>query len=98
MNNDTFTIDKIVNEDGTDFTPPIIPEYQELKDRYPECKTGFDYKCMYCDKCMYGDYFKPANEYEKQILEKQAKAYEEYLLEHNPSFRKGEMNETQNTT
>ena len=94
---DLIPITNIINEDGTSFTPPITNEWYQLKKKYPPCNMGFNYKCMYCGDCLYGDYFRP-NEDEKQILDKQRKVYKEYLLEHNQSLRKETINEPQNTT
>lgn len=81
---DPFTI---VNDDGTEFDPPILPEYEALRKKYPPCKSGFDYKCMYCNVCLFGSYFRPNTEEDRIIIEKQRDAYNKYLLDRNPSIR-----------
>ena len=83
--NDVFPL-TIVNDDGTLYEPPILPEYEALKKKYPQCKGGFDYRCMYCNKCLLGDYFVPTDE-DKPILKAQRLAIDTYILEHNPSIR-----------
>jgi len=81
-------IENIINEDGTKYNPPLTADYRWLKKKYPECDLGPDYRCMFCNKCLLGEYFKPADDYEKQILINQSNVRRNYLLEHNPSLRK----------
>ena len=81
-----YFIKEIVNEDGTPVVPPHTPEYEELKKKYPPCEY-WGYNCMYCHKCMCGEYFKPADEKEKEIIDKQDKITHEYLMKHNPKLR-----------
>lgn len=43
-------------------TPPTAPEYAEVRAKYPSCRYGPSYSCMYCDKCPFGEYFQWAEE------------------------------------
>lgn len=80
----------VINEDGTSIENPYTNEYQKLKEKYPACKYA-GYNCMFCGKCLLGDYFKPANDQERLIIEEQNRVSTEYFLEHNPSLR-GKIN------
>lgn len=75
----------VVNDDGTEFNPPMLPEYNALIDKYI-CKSGFDYGCMYCNRCPLGDYFNPTDD-EQDIIQKQKALYNQYIIDHNPSLR-----------
>lgn len=70
----------IVNEDGTVYDPPIIPEYAELKETYPTCEL-IGHGCTFCDKCLLGDYFKPTEE-EDMIIRTQQAVVRLYDLKH----------------
>lgn len=78
-------IEKIMNSDGTEYDPPVHPEYHKITDKYPKCRS-WGYKCMYCGDCPYGDNFKPANDEEKRIIEEQSKMTWDYTLKHNPDI------------
>lgn len=54
-------IEKILNEDGTEYSPPPNPLAEKWKKLYPSCGSG-GYKCMYCGKCPYGEYWKVPEE------------------------------------
>lgn len=79
-------IQEIINSDGTKYDPPVHPEMYKLEEKYPTCNS-WGYKCMYCDKCMMGEHFKPANDEERRILEEHSKLVHEYTLEHNPDIK-----------
>ena len=79
-------IKEITNEDGTTECCPTTEEYEQLKLKYPTCQY-VGYNCMFCSKCLLGDYFKPANDQERLIIERQQEIGKEYFLEHNPSWR-----------
>lgn len=74
----------IFNHDGTPFKPPTLPEYDAYMNSIVCDKGGFGYHCMYCSKCIHGDYFEPSPEL-KTILNKQAQMTEEYAYQHNPN-------------
>ena len=76
----------IINEDGTEFKPPMITEYKELFKKYPICKFK-GYNCMFCSDCMCGEYFKPMDENEEDIIIRQNDAVLAYLFMHNPSIK-----------
>lgn len=51
-----IVVEKIINEDGTDYDPPKNPLDEKWEQLYPGCKaTG--YKCMYCGDCPHGEYW-----------------------------------------
>lgn len=54
-------IEKILNEDGTEFCPPPNPLEEKWAKLYPACGSG-GYKCVYCGKCPYGEYWKVPEE------------------------------------
>ena len=75
----------IYNEDGTVFDPPTLPEFEKLLNAYKDLGCpGQDYACMYCNKCIYGDNFKPSNE-EQIIIDRQSNITHEYTMAHNTS-------------
>lgn len=74
----------IVNEDGTIFEPPRSDEYAKLLNKYSSCNNR-GYKCMFCNKCMHGSYFKPTDD-ERIIIIEYSQLLEEYIKKHNPSF------------
>ena len=74
----------IFNHDGTPFEPPTLPEYDAYMNSIICDKGGFGYHCMYCSKCIRGDYFEPSPEL-KTILNKQAQMTAEYAYQHNPN-------------
>ncbi len=83
-------------KDGTLYNPPKNPLY----DKYPMCKNGLAYECMWCDKCPLGDKFSPKEE-DKEIYDKYEKDFFEYLNNHggfrnlvfNIKYEKEENNE-----
>ena len=80
--NDT---DKIMNEDGTEYDPPVSLEYKALREKYPTCKS-IGYKCMYCSDCPCGEYFyNHISEEELKIIADHSDAVTRYIKEHNPS-------------
>lgn len=81
-----FMITDLVNEDGTPYDPPRLPEYLELKAKYPRCEN-WGYGCMFCNKCLLGDNFKPEDPEEEKILLRQGEAVRSYFFEHNPSIK-----------
>ena len=72
------------NYDGTPFESPTLSEYRDYMNSIVCDKGGFGYHCMYCSKCIYGDYFEPSPEL-KGILNRQAQMTEEYAYQHNPN-------------
>lgn len=54
-------IEKILNEDGTEYDPPRNPLEEKWEKLYPSCGSG-GYKCMYCGKCPHGEYWKVPEE------------------------------------
>ena len=77
-------IEAILNQDGTVCNPPKNPLKEKWEASYPPCQDNFDYHCMFCDKCHYGDYWKVPEE-DKKIWGEYVKEYTEYMREHNPS-------------
>lgn len=73
----------LFNEDGTRYQPPEIEPYKKLiTERFPPCKYGASYQCMFCGKCPSGDYFKwPAECI--PIVEAQQLAVKHYTNQHN---------------
>jgi hypothetical protein len=47
-------IEKILNEDGTEWDPPRNPLEEKWLKKYPACESK-GYKCIYCSKCPSGD-------------------------------------------
>ena len=74
----------IYNHDGAPFEPPRSLEYDAYIKSIICDKGGFGYHCMYCNKCIYGDYFKPSSELQV-ILDEHAQMIEQYAKQHNPN-------------
>lgn len=77
----------IYNYDGTLYDPPKTPEYEAYIKSIKEeiCnKGGFGYRCMYCNKCIYGDNFEASPELQK-VLDAQYRVASEYVNQHNPN-------------
>lgn len=50
-------IEKILNEDGTEYDPPRNPLSEKWTELYPPCESK-GYTCMFCGNCPCGDYWK----------------------------------------
>lgn len=73
----------VINEDGTNFNPPKNP----LADKWSKSECGHPtYRCMYCDKCHYGDYWEVPDE-DKEEYEKYCNSFSEYIKNHNPEIQ-----------
>ena len=72
----------IMNDDGTIFNPPTNPLTEKWEQLYPVCKNGLSYRCMFCNKRPYGDYWKVPKE-DMEIYEEYKREYDEYLRAHN---------------
>ena len=44
--------------DGTPFNPPKNPLKEKWDKLYPSCQDSWDYGCMFCGKCHFGDHWK----------------------------------------
>ena len=75
-------IDKVYNEDGTEYSPPKDEEYIKILKEFPECEMGHSYSCIFCAKCPYGSYFKWPEKY-KDIVDRHIKLIENYTNNHN---------------
>lgn len=81
-----WVIEKIINEDGTDYNPPKNPLAEKWKKLYPSCSNDGDtYKCIYCGKCPYGEYWYVPEE-DRDEFNKYGKVLAEYDAIHNPSL------------
>ena len=73
-------IEKILNGDGTEFSPPRNPLREKWERLYPGCEaTG--YKCMYCGECPCGDYWKVPEE-DLNLYDLYVQSVRQYNLEH----------------
>ena len=71
----------ILNDDGTEFNPPVNPLKEKWDKLYPSCNFG-GYNCMYCRDCPKGDYWKVPEE-DREIYEEYLKESYKYLKSHN---------------
>lgn len=85
-------IEVILNEDGTEYNPPVNPLTEKWTRLYPPIpmpqysQVCDGYSCMYCDRCPQGDQWKCPEE-DIEIWTQYVKEYGEYMREHNPSLR-----------
>ena len=68
-------------KDGTPFEPPEDPLAEKWNKLYPPCQSIWDYNCMFCDKCAYGDQWEIPTE-DKELWEKHRKVLDEYADAH----------------
>ena len=84
----------IINEDGTDFHPPVNPLKDKWDRLYPPNQKHKDksncegYGCMWCDLCPNGSYWKVPEE-DKEIWDRHIKDVDRYLKLHNPTLYRG---------
>ena len=79
-----IVIEKIINEDGTDYDPPKNPLSEKWNRLYPGCKTD-GYKCMFCGDCPYGEYWKVPEE-DRDVFITYLQAFNQYNIEHGNEF------------
>lgn len=77
-------IEKILNGDGTDFSPPRNPLADKWERLYPSCATDI-YRCMYCSKCPHGDYWEVPEE-DKEVYDAYIQTVRQYNLEHGNEY------------
>ena len=78
-------IEKILNEDGTEYCPPPNPLEEKWEKLYPACGSGATYKCIYCGKCPYGEYWKVPEE-DRDAYNAYRKTVHQYHLDHGNVF------------
>lgn len=75
-----FKVEAILNEDGTEYSPPRNPLKEKWERLYPSCEyTG--YNCMYCSACPCGDNWKIPEE-DKDEYDAWVQAVRQYNIEH----------------
>lgn len=92
MDANAFPIE-ITNEDGTsmDFNRPRDPLKEKWDKLYPPTQQSSDgsncegYKCLWCDKCQNGEYWKIPEDDLKQWKEYQEQIVQYHKI-HNPSL------------
>lgn len=77
-------IEKILNEDGTEYNPPRNPLAEKWEKLYPSCKTD-GYSCMYCGKCPHGDYWHVPKE-DKEVYYTYIQTVHRYNVEHGNTY------------
>ena len=75
-----IAVDKIINEDGTDYNPPKNPLEEKWERLYPGCKAS-GYKCMYCGDCPHGEYWTVPNE-DRDIYDAYLETIKQYNIKH----------------
>ncbi|MCM1223736.1 MAG: hypothetical protein NC548_55725 [Lachnospiraceae bacterium] len=75
-------IEKIINDDGTEFNPPRNPLLDKYPPKRPNCVS---YACIYCGDCPYGDDFRVPEE-DMEVYLKWRAEYEAYIRDHNPDL------------
>ena len=71
-------------DDGTPFNPPKDPLKDKWDNLYPACKKGgeaWDYACMFCGKCPFGDHWKVPEE-DKAVWKQYQADMEAYVNAH----------------
>lgn len=68
-------------DDGTPFDPPKDPLEEKWAKLYPSCSETWDYSCIFCDKCPYGDEWKIPEE-DKEVWKQHQAEVEAYAAEH----------------
>lgn len=87
--NPEYGIMELVNDDGTEFTPPENPLKEKWDRLYPPTpnpqasQVCDGYSCMWCGRCPRGEYWKVPEE-DKEVYEQYKKDFEAYMREHNP--------------
>jgi hypothetical protein len=79
-------IERLMNTDGTEFSPPKNPLAEKWRKLYPVCDSGFNYSCMFCNKCPYGEYWHVPEE-DKDEYTKYRKEVTSYIETHNPDWQ-----------
>lgn len=75
-----IVVDKIINEDGTDYDPPKNPLDEKWQRLYPGCEaTG--YKCMYCGDCPHGEYWQVPDE-DRDVYYEYLETVKQYNIKH----------------
>lgn len=75
-----IVLEKIVNEDGTEYNPPKNPLYEKWERLYPGCEsTG--YTCMFCGSCPHGEYWKVPDE-DAEVYNAYLQAVKQYNVDH----------------
>lgn len=88
MNREIPMITTVLNDDGTEFNPPINPLKEKWDKLYPPTpmpqfsQVCDGYSCMWCGRCPSGEYWKCPEE-DKEIYEQYLKEYREYMRAHN---------------
>lgn len=86
-------IERLLNEDGSEFDPPKNPLWDKWERLYPPIpipqysQTCDGYSCMWCGRCPRGDNWKVPSE-DVEIYNKYKKDYKDYIVKHNPSLDK----------
>ena len=72
-------------KDGTSFNPPENPLADKWDKLYPPCEIGryggWDYQCMFCNQCHYGETWKIPEE-DKEVWEKYRTELDSYIDAH----------------
>ena len=73
-------LEAILNEDGTEYSPPRSPLKEKWERLYPTCES-MGYGCIFCGKCPCGDYWKIPEE-DKDAYDAWVQAVRQYNIEH----------------
>ena len=81
----------LMNEDGTEFKPPVNPLEEKWSKLYPPIpmpqysQVCDGYSCMWCGRCPQGERWECPEE-DKEVYEKYRNERREYIWKHNPSL------------